>query len=253
VLLTLLYSTHEQAAIASDFATIEVLLNKGTEATFSQAFDIYGEGSFSKSYAEIQLNAGAPSKIDANTVVTVTRDDDSIVVGTVMDDVPKGTQAVSIQYQVTKEGGSTCNVGGNPSPILDGCKFNSESFFLFPVSRGILICFVLSFYPSQVSALQVNSKSKVAIPTCLTRMNPKSITNTAVPSKDSVPAQWRRCESVRPVITTRTSRSSSTTTVMYTTPTRGSRQLLANRTLRLITVTVISVIILWRVALVSIE
>jgi hypothetical protein len=130
VLLTLLYSTSEQAAIASDLAAIEVLLNKGTDATFAQAYNIYGEGSFSKSYAEIQLDAVAPSKIDANTVVTVSIDD-LIVVGTVIDDVPVGTQAVSIKYKVTEEGGSTCNVGGNPSPILDGCKFNSDSFYRF--------------------------------------------------------------------------------------------------------------------------
>ena len=136
---TLLYSTSEQAAISGDFVAIEVLLSKGTDATFAQAFDIYEEGSFSKSYAKIQLDAGAPSKIDANTVVSVTKDDDSIVVGTVMDDVLEGTQAVSIKYKVTEQGGSTCNVGGNPSPILDGCKFNSEIFLPFPLRRGLLI------------------------------------------------------------------------------------------------------------------
>jgi hypothetical protein len=107
-----------------------VLLNKGTDATFAQAFDIYEEGSFSKSYAEIQLDAGAPFKIDSNTDVSITTDI-SIVVGTVVDDVPEGARAVSIKYKVTEEGGSTCNVGGNPSPVLDGCKFNSESFYRF--------------------------------------------------------------------------------------------------------------------------
>jgi hypothetical protein len=109
---------------------MEVLLKKGTDTTFTQAFDIYEEGSFSKTFAEIQLDSGAPSKIDANTLITVTIDD-SIVVGTVMDDVPAGTQALSIQYKVNEQGGSTCNVGGNPSPVLDGCKFNSECFFHF--------------------------------------------------------------------------------------------------------------------------
>ena len=110
---------------------MEVLLKKGTDTTFTQAFDIYEEGSFSKSYAEIQLDAGAPSKIDANTIVTVTTNG-LIVVGTVMVDVPAGTQAVSIQYKVTEQGGSTCNVGGNPVPILDGCKLNSAHFLPFP-------------------------------------------------------------------------------------------------------------------------
>jgi hypothetical protein len=128
-LLTLLYSPFEQAAISSDLAAMEVLLNKGTDTTFTQAFNIYEDGSFSKSYAEIQLDAGAPSKIDANTVVTVTTDG-LIVIGTVMDDVPANAQAVSIQYQVTDQGGSTCNVGGHPTPILDGCKFNSAHFLL---------------------------------------------------------------------------------------------------------------------------
>jgi hypothetical protein len=132
-----MHSTSEQAAISSDLAAMEVLLKKGTDTTFTQAFDIYEEGSFSKSYAEIQLNAGAPSKIDANTVVTVTTDG-LIVVGTVMDDVPAGVQAVSIQYKVSEQGGSTCNVGGHPTPILDGCKFNSAHFLPFPVPRRIL-------------------------------------------------------------------------------------------------------------------
>jgi hypothetical protein len=251
-LLTLLHSTSEQAAISSDLAAMEVLLDTGTEATFKQARNIYEDGSFSKTFAEIQLDSGAPSKIDANTVVTVTRSNGSIVVGTVMNDVPEGTQAVSIQYKVTEEGGSTCNVGGNPSPILDGCKFNSESFLPFPVTRGILI-FVLSFDPLQVLTLPVNSKSKVATAACLTRIPPRSTTKTAVPSKDSAPAQLTGCESVIPVTTTRTSRSSSTTTVMCTTPTSGFRELLTHRTLRLKTETAISVIILWRVGLVSIE
>jgi hypothetical protein len=116
---------------------MEVLLNKGTDTTFTQAFDIYEEGSFSKSYAEIQLDAGAPSKIDASTVVTVTTDG-LIVVGTVMDDVPAGAKAVSIQYKVTEEGGSTCNVGGNPSPVLDGCKFKRAYFLPLPVPRRTL-------------------------------------------------------------------------------------------------------------------
>jgi hypothetical protein len=250
LLLNLLYSTSEQAAISSDLSAMEVLLNKGTDTTFTQAFDIYEEGSFSKSYAEIQLDAGALSKIDANTVVTVTTDG-SIVVGTVMDDVPAGTQAVSIQYKVTNEGGSTCNVGGNPSPVLDGCKLTVHISSI-PVPRHILT-FILSFDPSQALALPVNSKSKVAIPVCLTPMIPKSATKTAVPSKDSVPAQWRGCESVKAVSTTRTSRSSSTTTVMSFMRTSGSRQLLTDRALRSRMETEISVIILWRVALVSIE
>jgi hypothetical protein len=99
----------------------------------------------------------------------------------------------------------------------------------------------------------VYSKSKVAIPVCLTRMIPKSATKTAVPSKDSVRARWTGCESVIPVSTTRTSRSSSTTTVMCTTPTSLSWLLLTDQALRSIAETVISVIILWRVALVSIE
>jgi hypothetical protein len=146
LLLTLLYSTTEQAAISSDLAAMEVLLKTGTEATFKQARNIYEDGSFSKSIADIQLDTGAPSKIDAGTVVTVTLSDASIVVGTVRNDVSEGTQAVSIQYQVGEEGGSTCNVGGNPSPILDGCKFNSESVLPFPVPRGILM-FVLLFDP----------------------------------------------------------------------------------------------------------
>jgi hypothetical protein len=116
-----------------------VLLNKGTDASFAQARDIYEEGSFSKSYAEIQLDAGAPDKIDADTVVSVTTDG-AIIVGTVMDDVSAGAQSVSIQYAVTEQGGSTCNVGGNPTPILDGCKCNSARFlpFSFPVPSCIL-------------------------------------------------------------------------------------------------------------------
>jgi hypothetical protein len=100
---------------------MEVLLNKGSDTTFTQALDIYEEGSFSKTFAEIQLDSGALSKIDAGTVVTVTIDG-STVIGTVMDDVPAGTKAVSIQYKVSEQGGYNCNVGGNPSPVLDGCK-----------------------------------------------------------------------------------------------------------------------------------
>jgi hypothetical protein len=100
-----------------------VLLKKGTDVTFDLAFDIYEQGSFSKSFAKIKLDTGATSKIDANTVVTVTTDD-VIVVGTIIDDVPEGVQEVKIRYKVGEEGGSTCNVGGNSSPILDGCKFS---------------------------------------------------------------------------------------------------------------------------------
>jgi hypothetical protein len=162
LLLTLLYSTFEQAAIASDLAAMEDLLKSGAEASFKQARNIYEDGSFSKSIADIQLDTGAPSKIDADTVVTITRSDDSIVVGTVVDDVPEGTTAVSIKYKVGEEGGSTCNVGGNPTPILDGCKFNNVSVLPFPIPRGILIL-VLSFDPLQVLALPVNSTLKVAM------------------------------------------------------------------------------------------
>jgi hypothetical protein len=122
--LTLLHLTFEQAAISGDIAAMEVLLNKGSDATFTQAQDIYEQGSFSKTYAEIQLDSGAVTKIDADTVVSVTIDG-STVIGAVMDDVPVGTKAVSIQYKVSEQGGYNCNVGGNPTPVLDGCKLNS--------------------------------------------------------------------------------------------------------------------------------
>jgi hypothetical protein len=107
---------------------MEILLNKGSDTTFTQAQDIYEEGSFSKTFAEIQLDDAAPSKIDAGTVVTVTIDG-MTVIGTIMDDVAAGTKAVSIQYKVSEQGGYNCNVGGNPTPVLDGCKFNSECSF----------------------------------------------------------------------------------------------------------------------------
>jgi hypothetical protein len=144
VSLTLLFSKFEQAAIDNDLAAIALLLSKQTDTTFSQAQDIYEEGSFSKSIAAITLDTGALSIILSGTVVTSTSDG-SIVVGTVKDSVAQGTKAMSIQYQVLDNGGSTCNVGGNPTPVLDGCKFNSAAFVTICLPRGSPLIFYSFF------------------------------------------------------------------------------------------------------------
>jgi hypothetical protein len=122
-----------------------LLLSKQTESTFEQAKDIYERGSFSKSIAEITFDENGDVQIDAGTVVSVTLDDLSIVIGTVMDDVPVGTKPMRIQYQVLDNGGSTCNVGGNPTPVLDGCKFkfNGAAFVItIIVSQEVVVSFI---------------------------------------------------------------------------------------------------------------
>jgi hypothetical protein len=139
-----LFSKFEQAAIDNDLAAIALLLSKKTETTFSQAQDIYEEGSFSKSIAEITLDTGALSRIDAGTVVTYTSDG-LIVVGTVKTEVAQGSTPMSIQYQVLDNGGLTCNVGGNPTPVLDGCKFNSAAFVTICLPRGSPLIFYSFF------------------------------------------------------------------------------------------------------------
>lgn len=89
----------------------------GTDAAFQQARDIYREGSFSKSRAEITLDPATTKPILADTVISGTNEDGAIVAGTVVDEVAAGGTSITIQYKTNLDGGSTCNVGGSKSPF----------------------------------------------------------------------------------------------------------------------------------------
>jgi hypothetical protein len=102
-----------------DNVLIEKLLLDGQ---FDAAFDVYENGSFSRSYAELTFGfEGIGGAIPAHTEVTGESESGSVVKGMLLQPAKMGAKVVRILYHNADNVGS-CFVGGNPHPVVDGCK-----------------------------------------------------------------------------------------------------------------------------------
>jgi len=110
----------DHANIDRDQAAMETQLGVGLPG-FPGAQDIYSQGSFSKSIGVFTLTDGSPISIEAKTKVSGLTDSGAVVVGTATSAINENGPILSLQYSTTDEAGTTCNVGGNPEPVFDGC------------------------------------------------------------------------------------------------------------------------------------
>jgi hypothetical protein len=100
---------------------IEGLTDAFSDATFSQARDVYEKGGYSKSVATVSLPTALTSRIDAGTDVQGLAEDGSVALMFAFAEAAEGAVSLELQYRTSEAGGTTCNVGGLPSPITTGC------------------------------------------------------------------------------------------------------------------------------------
>jgi hypothetical protein len=109
-----------QAAIDLDQQLIESLLS---EERLEDAMEVYKQGSFSRSYAELHVQTLA-NDIPGHSLVTGKTVNGEPVQGITMIDGKKGDSKLKILYETSgdQQHHVNCQVGGNPEPHLDGCK-----------------------------------------------------------------------------------------------------------------------------------
>lgn len=101
-----------------------VTLVGGDNATsFAAARKVYEQGGFSKSVAEL-TTVPLLQAISAGTAVTGESESSDPVAGTIVSDAALGATKISVLYDVStvQANYSYCQVGGLPTPKLDGCK-----------------------------------------------------------------------------------------------------------------------------------
>jgi hypothetical protein len=116
-----------QNALDLDQAELEQQLARGTDGSFATAKSIYTDGAFSKSFATVKLSTALSQPLTKGTQVigkTETGDD---VNGKLLKDFPIDSIAIDVQYETNSVQRSYvgCQVGANPSPFTDGCKYTA--------------------------------------------------------------------------------------------------------------------------------
>lgn len=119
-------SVVDHNAIAYDQEAIETALAGNSAAGFAVAKSVYEDGAFSKSYAEITLGGnGLPYDIEKGAKFSGPATVSGTTTGAAIKAYNMGDKVIQVQY-TTSEKQSTyvnCQVGGNPDPNLDGCKY----------------------------------------------------------------------------------------------------------------------------------
>ena len=121
-----------QAAIDLDLHEIKVLLHGNPESNmaWTMAERMYREGAHSRPVAELKLGSPILQDLPSGTPVSGNAvANGTTVTGTVYHRVEKGDEYVLIQYDIKEdqENYVGCQVGGNPEPKTDGCKY----FYLY--------------------------------------------------------------------------------------------------------------------------
>jgi hypothetical protein len=153
-------SKDRAATLSKDFQWMEAYLAKGTSTGRDQAKSIYELGSFCQSYAELTLSSPLAEDIPVGLSVTGTPTSTTeLVEGMVLHSIPAGSTTLSVRYLSATAAGNNldvCSVGGNPVPLLDGCKllvlvlltlsFHLHSITFLP--PPIIVMMMIGFAPS---------------------------------------------------------------------------------------------------------
>lgn len=113
----------DQNKIDLDQRDIEQQLAMGSNDGYDSAIKIYKKGAHCASYSLLKVQP-LQAVLTAGDQVTGIGQDGTIVIATVAEHYPKGTELIEVSYQVDEKTTSLCHVGGNPRPITDGCKNN---------------------------------------------------------------------------------------------------------------------------------
>lgn len=108
-----------------DQRAMETQLLRATNTSFGHAWNLYTRGAFSKSYAELTLVQPLAVDVPKGTQVVGLAVNEGEALGWTMKDAMAGESVVVVQYYVSplQESMNECHVGGNPDPVVDGCKY----------------------------------------------------------------------------------------------------------------------------------
>lgn len=107
-----------------DVHAIKKELGKQNDEGWSNAMAIYRQGAFSKPIATLTLTEPLQDSISSGTAVTGMAMDGSEIFGETFGKTGTNDTSLRIAYDndVMVTGHTHCSVGGNPSPIVDGCE-----------------------------------------------------------------------------------------------------------------------------------
>eukprot|EP00978_Attheya_sp_CCMP212_P024300 scaffold76138_cov53-Attheya_sp.AAC.1 len=88
-------------AIDLDQAAIELALSDGTDQSFQVAREIYEQGGFSKSFAQVLLSQPLATPISKGTQITGLGQNGQVVVGKAIDAFLAGSRVIRIQYKTS--------------------------------------------------------------------------------------------------------------------------------------------------------
>eukprot|EP00980_Cylindrotheca_fusiformis_P003788 scaffold834_cov123-Cylindrotheca_fusiformis.AAC.35 len=112
------------AAIDRDIQLIKKELSKETPRGWANGENIYREGAYTKPVAIIKLKEPLSETIPKGSeVVGLTEKNSTLVSGTLYKEATENEIILQIQYDISEvqENYVNCQVGGNPSPKVDGC------------------------------------------------------------------------------------------------------------------------------------
>jgi len=113
----------DAAAVDLDVHAIKKELGKQNDEGWTNAMAIYRQGAFSKPIATLTLSKPLQDSISSGTRVTGMAMDGSDIVGKTVGKTAANDTNIRIAYDndIMETGHTHCSVGGNPSPIIDGC------------------------------------------------------------------------------------------------------------------------------------
>jgi hypothetical protein len=126
-----------QNALDLDQAELEQQLAGGTDESFAIAKSIYTDGAFSKSFATVTLTTALMQPLNKGDEVIGATETGDEVNGKLLKDYPLGSPTIDVQYETNSIQSSYvgCQVGANPIPMAEGCKYTFN-----PVAIFALLC-----------------------------------------------------------------------------------------------------------------
>lgn len=103
---------------------MEAQLAAGTDDGRQAALAVYQRGAHSKSWAQVTLDTALASDVNSGVVVVGKNANGDEINGKTMGSSAAGSTELKVQYDTSSIQASyvTCQVGGSPSPVTDGCK-----------------------------------------------------------------------------------------------------------------------------------
>jgi hypothetical protein len=102
------------------------LMAEGTEAKFLDAWRVYQDGAFSRTYAVLTLEKPLAHKVKIGTNITGRSSDGSFLDCAAMATTEAGEKKLKVRYRGSESLDPTtrCVVRANPNPITSGCKLS---------------------------------------------------------------------------------------------------------------------------------